>query len=291
MDTQEALGKIIAAPITFHTVPVPPYVINYAKAGRGPVMVLLHGANISWAQWYSVIPALAKRFTVIAPDWPGAGYSSKRNTTTPDIDKDYVETLGRFLKKLHIKNARIIAHSISGAIAVKLAVRFPTLVHSLILMNAMGFTDYLPPKYRLLSIPGFPKFLTQVVMKPTRSNMEQFLQSVFYRPIALPKEFIDHFYSTIHRERLTHPIEFMHELIDGFRITPRLSVTGDLAQLKQRILVLHGMHDPLIPADTIEPILIRHRVPYVIIPEAGHVPSIENYDSFMKEIRTFFDFS
>jgi pimeloyl-ACP methyl ester carboxylesterase len=50
--------------------------LHYVVAGSGPVVVLLHGWPQTWASWRRVIPPLAERFTVIAPDMRGLGLSS-----------------------------------------------------------------------------------------------------------------------------------------------------------------------------------------------------------------------
>ncbi len=50
--------------------------IHYTKGGSGPVVILLHGFAETSRMWHSILPALAEKFTVIAPDLPGIGESS-----------------------------------------------------------------------------------------------------------------------------------------------------------------------------------------------------------------------
>src|SRR5579863_2570230 len=49
--------------------------IHYLSSGHGTALVLLHGYAETSRMWRPIIPALAKRFTVIAPDLPGIGDS------------------------------------------------------------------------------------------------------------------------------------------------------------------------------------------------------------------------
>jgi alpha/beta hydrolase fold len=49
--------------------------LHYLTAGRGPTVILLHGYAETSRMWRPIIPLLAKRFTVIAPDLPGIGDS------------------------------------------------------------------------------------------------------------------------------------------------------------------------------------------------------------------------
>ena len=50
--------------------------LHYLTAGRGPALILLHGYAETSRMWRPIIPILAKRFTVIAPDLPGIGDSA-----------------------------------------------------------------------------------------------------------------------------------------------------------------------------------------------------------------------
>ena len=50
--------------------------LHYLTAGHGPALVLLHGYAETSRMWRPIIPVLAERFTVIAPDLPGIGDSS-----------------------------------------------------------------------------------------------------------------------------------------------------------------------------------------------------------------------
>ena len=51
--------------------------IHYVTAGQGSVVVLLHGWPQTWYLWRDVIPGLATRFRVVAPDLRGLGDSSR----------------------------------------------------------------------------------------------------------------------------------------------------------------------------------------------------------------------
>src|SRR3954471_3499559 len=63
-----------------HTVPVNGIQIHYVIGGHGDPVVLLHGWPETWYSWHRVMPALAKRYTVIALDLRGLGDSSKPPT-------------------------------------------------------------------------------------------------------------------------------------------------------------------------------------------------------------------
>ena len=54
--------------------------LHYVIGGHGDPVVLLHGWPETWYAWHHVMPALAKNYTVIAPDLRGLGDSSKPST-------------------------------------------------------------------------------------------------------------------------------------------------------------------------------------------------------------------
>lgn len=74
--------------------------LHYVVAGEGPPVVLLHGWPQTWWEWRHIIPILAKKYTVIAPDLRGLGDSSRpidgydKMTVANDIWKLVSDELG-----------------------------------------------------------------------------------------------------------------------------------------------------------------------------------------------------
>lgn len=62
---------------THHTAEVNGVQLHYVMGGKGEAVVLLHGWPQTWYEWRRIMPALAERYTVIAPDIRGLGDSSK----------------------------------------------------------------------------------------------------------------------------------------------------------------------------------------------------------------------
>jgi pimeloyl-ACP methyl ester carboxylesterase len=65
--------------VTFshHTATVNGIQMHYVIGGKGAPLVLLHGYPQSWYEWRYIMPALAKNYTIVAPDLRGFGDSSK----------------------------------------------------------------------------------------------------------------------------------------------------------------------------------------------------------------------
>ena len=108
--------------------------LHYLTAGHGPAVILLHGYTQTSRMWKPVIPLLAGKFTVIAPDLPGIGDS--------DIPADGLDMktaairIHDLAKSLSIDKARVVGHDIGLMVAYAYAAQFPTEVEKLVVMDA-----------------------------------------------------------------------------------------------------------------------------------------------------------
>ena len=84
--------------------------IHYVRAGEGDPVVLLHGWPQTWYMWRKVIPTLAERYTVIAPDLRGFGQSSKPET---GYDKRTVATdVYELVRSLGFEKVFLVGHDL-----------------------------------------------------------------------------------------------------------------------------------------------------------------------------------
>lgn len=108
--------------------------LHYLIAGQGPTVVLLHGYTQTSRMWRPLIPKLADRFTVIAPDLPGIGDS--------EIPKDGLDMktaairIHALAKSLGVTKARVVGHDIGLMVAYAYAAQFPSEVEKLVVMDA-----------------------------------------------------------------------------------------------------------------------------------------------------------
>ncbi len=107
---------------------------HYLSAGRGPALVLLHGYAETSRMWRPVIPKLAEKFTVIAPDLPGIGDSS---IPADGLDmKTASSRVHALVRSLGVDKARVVGHDIGLMVAYAYAAQFPAEVEKLVLMDA-----------------------------------------------------------------------------------------------------------------------------------------------------------
>ncbi|MFC8429478.1 alpha/beta fold hydrolase [Streptomyces sp. NPDC057253] len=109
--------------------------IHYVIGGHGPTLVLIHGYPQTWYEWHGIMPALAKHYTVIAPDLPGAGHS---DAPASGYDKKTMaaklHTLLVSLGKDHDVN--VVGHDIGTMVAYSYAAQYPHSVSKLVLSEA-----------------------------------------------------------------------------------------------------------------------------------------------------------
>jgi pimeloyl-ACP methyl ester carboxylesterase len=122
------------ATIASHDAEVNGVKVHYMTAGHDTPLILLHGYAETSLMWKPIIPALAERFTVIAPDLPGIGDSA-----IPDSGLDMKSAAVRIhelVKSLGVQKAEVVGHDIGLMVAYAYAAQFPTEVTKLVLMDA-----------------------------------------------------------------------------------------------------------------------------------------------------------
>jgi len=108
--------------------------IHYLVAGRGPAVILLHGYAETSLMWRPLMPLLANKFTVIAPDLPGIGDSG---IPSDGLDmKMAAIRMHALATSLGIEKARVVGHDIGLMVAYAYAAQFPKEVEKLVVMDA-----------------------------------------------------------------------------------------------------------------------------------------------------------
>ncbi len=108
--------------------------LHYMTAGHGTPLLLLHGYAETSRMWKPIIPVLAERFTVIAPDLPGIGDS---DVPAAGLDmKSAAIRIHDLAKSLGVERAEVVGHDIGLMVAYAYAALFPTEVTKLVLMDA-----------------------------------------------------------------------------------------------------------------------------------------------------------
>jgi pimeloyl-ACP methyl ester carboxylesterase len=108
--------------------------LHYLGAGHGAPLILLHGYAETSLMWKPIMPLLADRFTVIAPDLPGIG-DSAIPATGLDM-KTAAIRIHTLARSLGVEKAGVVGHDIGLMVAYAYAAQFPADVEKLVVMDA-----------------------------------------------------------------------------------------------------------------------------------------------------------
>ncbi len=126
-------------PMTYNTVTVDGVKIFYREAGPkdAPVVLLLHGFPTSSRQFQGLMPLLADRYRVIAPDYPGFGNSDAPPENQFAYTFDHItQVMDDFIQALGLKHYSLYMCDYGGDFGLKLAIAHPERIQTLIVQNA-----------------------------------------------------------------------------------------------------------------------------------------------------------
>lgn len=126
----EPSGKDIAS----RTAEIDGVQLHYLTTGHGPTVILLHGYAETSRMWRPIMPQLAERFTVIAPDLPGIG-DSGIPVTGLDM-KTSATRIHTLASSLGVEKASVVGHDIGLMVAYAYATQFPAETEKLVVMDA-----------------------------------------------------------------------------------------------------------------------------------------------------------
>jgi len=150
-------GTAQAAPLpstnattTYHRVQVDGVGIFYREAGPrdAPTIVLLHGFPSSSREFDTVIPLLATKYHLIAPDYPGFGLSDAPSPVDYTYTFDHLaETMRDLLEKLKVTDYTMYLHDYGAPIGFRIVLAHTGQLHALIIQNGNIYEAGLGPKW------------------------------------------------------------------------------------------------------------------------------------------------
>ena len=186
--------------VTFshHTATVNGIQLHYVTGGHGDPVVLLHGWPETWYSWHRVMPALAKNYTVIAPDLRGLGDSSKPPTGYDG--KTVAEDIHQLVTQLGFRTIFLVGHDIGTQVAYSYAAEHPTEVRKLVVME-LPIPGFTPPRlegkiwwFIFHQTPNVPEALVQ---GKEMMYLSWFFRGLPYNPSAITEadinEYVNHY--------------------------------------------------------------------------------------------------
>src|SRR5689334_16334623 len=139
--------------IHYRTTQVDDIDIFYRETGPrdAPAILLLHGFPTSSHMFRDLLPLLSDRYRLIAPDYPGFGYSSTPSPEEFEYSFDHLtDVMADFVDGIELDRYAIYAQDFGGPVGFRLAARRPPSVSALIVQNANAYDEGITPYLREL---------------------------------------------------------------------------------------------------------------------------------------------
>jgi len=254
-----------------------------------PVLLLVHGMAGSSATWRAVLPGLAGRYHVVAPDLPGHGESDK-----PRGDSSlgaYANTLRDLMIALGIERATVVGQSLGGGVAMQLAYQHPQRCERLVLVSSGGLGPEVSWMLRAFALPG-TEYLMPVLFPGFVRDAGNAVGRAFGRLGVRWATFEQEWEAYASLTEPDNRQSFVRTLRAVVDPAGQSVSAHDKLYLASRLptLVLWGGRDRIIPVDHAE---AAHRsMPgsrLVIFDHAGHFPHAEEPERFVTTLRAFID--
>jgi pimeloyl-ACP methyl ester carboxylesterase len=285
------VSTLTAPPVAcFEEVELHGHTVGYCSAGSGPVLVLLHGITSTSEAWRKVMPRLAERYTVIAPDMIGHGRSAK-----PRGDYSlgaYAAGVRDLLAVLGFERGTVVGHSLGGGIAMQFAYLFPEYVERMALMSSGGLGREVHPLLRAATLPG-SEWVLPLLAREWSVSAGDAVRMVAAK-LGLEAgpdlaEFARGYASLVEEGATDAFLHTMRSVIgpDGQRVSAldRLYLADQLPTL-----IVWGSNDPVIPVEhgrNAHRIVAHSRC--IEIEGSGHWPMLDAPDRIVRELGAFMD--
>jgi pimeloyl-ACP methyl ester carboxylesterase len=262
--------------------------ITYRSAGSGPVVLLIHGIAGSSATWDDVLPWLAERYCVVAPDLLGHGHSAK-----PRGDYSlgaYASGIRDLLGVLGHERASVVGHSLGGGVAMQFAYQFPERCERLVLVSSGGLGRELHGVLRAAALPGAEWVLPLLCAAGVRDAVDgvtRFLGRAGLRAAPDLEEMWRGFSSLSDADGRQAFIHTLRTIVDasGQRVSAadRLYLAAEIPTM-----LVWGERDPMIPvahAHAAHAAIAGSRLE--IFPATGHFPHRDEPRRFVEVLVDF----
>jgi pimeloyl-ACP methyl ester carboxylesterase len=277
-DEAESRGRLLARlPVTERRLRLAGASTTLLEGGDGPPMILLHGGIGSGGiVWGPVITPLAENARVIVPDLPGLGESQP----VPQMDEVmFSDWLAEVIRTTCEEPPTLLAHSLLGGLAARFANHHGDLLRRLVLIGVPGVGPYHMPLGLLIAASWFD-------LKPSQRSGARYADWAFLDPARTrhrDPEWFDAFMDyQVSKGRVPHVRRTMRQLI---KTCTKEIPDADLGRIDVPTALIWGRADGMVRLRIAELASARFGWPLQVIEDAGHVPMVEQPESFQHALR------
>jgi pimeloyl-ACP methyl ester carboxylesterase len=265
--------------------------VAFRSAGEGPVVLLVHGMAGTSATWTHVLPALAQRFTVVAPDLLGHGESGKPRRGEYSLGA-HANVLRDLLNALGHERATFVGQSLGGGVAMQMSYQFPERCERLVLVSSGGLGREVNVLLRALTLPGaeyvFPLICTPR-LRDAGNALASWLRGAGLRAAPAVEEMWRSYASLAEADTRRAFFRTLHAVIDlggqAVSATDRLYLASHVPTL-----IVWGADDTIIPVS--HAVAATEAMPgsrLAIFDGVGHYPHCEDPERFVQVLIDFIE--
>ena len=279
-----ALGRVHA---TSHFTHVNGLRLHHLEVGKGPVIVLLHGACGGAANWFRLMEPLSRDHHVLALDLPGFGLSDAIEPQPP-LGLHIARVVQSWLDALSIDNCAVVGTSFGALPAFRLAQIDSARVKRVVLIDAVGLGREVPLPLRLASLAP----LAPLALKPSRfATRWQFHELMVSQGARMPKADVDGLLEYLWQSAVCtdqHRLQRAFTMFSDIRGQREVVSDEELREFPGRLMLVWGERDRFLPlAHGRRAAALVPRALLRIIPGAGHSPNWEAPDAVLDCLTAF----
>ena len=252
---------------------------NVHVEGDGPAVLLLHGSGpgvTAWANWRLTLPALGRRFHVVAPDIVGFGFTQRPEGVVYDLATWTAHAVG-VLDALGIERAHVVGNSFGGSLAMSLAIQHPERVSRLVLMGSVGVPFAITPG--LDAVWGY---------EPSVEAMEGLLHLFAYDRDLIGPDLARLRYEASMRPGVQEAYRAMFPAPRQQALDAMTHSVEAIAAITAATLIVHGREDMVIPLQNAFDLLgLIDDAQLHVFGHCGHWTQIEHAAAFTELVTDF----
>ncbi len=215
---------------------------RYLEAGDGPALLLLHGMGVATSanSHDLLIPHLATRFRVLAPDLLGFGLGIRQVEAGPTFEL-ILDQLREFMDRLGLAQTHVVGHSFGGWLGGLLAYQSPQRVRRLVMLSSAGLNRE-------------PAAGVGAKLQPSRDPLRELVRGWLHEPGRLSAAQLEHvvegLYAAAAAPGAGSSLDPLLAQMQWPAVRERYMLHRRLPYITVPTLMLWGEHDPLDPYPT-----------------------------------------
>lgn len=249
--------------------------IHFTTSGNpdNPAIVLLHGFLGNQTTWNQTVQDFSDRYFMITVDLPGHGKSNSLDSVhSMELMAEVVRLV---IEELQVNKYHLIGHSMGGYVSLALLDQEESKILSLCLLNSTANADSdIKKKDRIRAIRVFE--LSRKVF------IEEAIENLFLTEVIETKK------SEVQNAKdiaLNTSLDGVSAALRGMADRP--SRVNLLKKVNVPVLFISGVHDNVVPIQSIREIVIKTKAELVELPNSAHMTFIEAYPAMYEALNNF----